>query len=78
MILLRLDVYVTNSHLVKFRNWVYVNNDLIEMLSGFFSIDKNECLEIIKRWVSSVLNMEVGRIENTYNPGDNHRLYKNR
>ena len=73
----QISVYVTNAF-GEVRNWVYVNNDLIEVLSGFFSIDKNECLEIIKRWVSSVLNMEVGRIENAYNTGDNHRLYKNR
>ena len=73
----QISVYVTNAF-GEVKYWVFVNNDLIKMLSGFFSIDKNECLEIIKRWVSSVLNMEVGYIENTYNTGDNHRLYKNR
>ena len=73
----QISVYVTNAF-GEVRDWVFVNNDLIEVLSGFFSIDKNECLEIIKRWVSSVLNMEVGHIENTDNTGANYRLYKNR
>ena len=57
---------------------MYVNGELIQRLSGFFSIDEDECLETIIRWVSSVLNMEVSRIENTDNTGAQHRLYKNR
>ena len=69
----QISVYVTNS-LGKDRDWVYVNGELIEVLSNFFSIDEDECLEVIKRWVSNVLNKEVGYIQNTDNIGAHHRL----
>ena len=69
----QISVYVTNA-LGKDRDWVYVNGELIEELSGFFSIDEDECLETIKRWVTKSLNMEVGKIENTDNTGTHHRL----
>ena len=54
------------------------NGELIQVLTDFFSIDKDECLETIKRWVSNFLNIEVSKIENTDNTGAQHRLYKNR
>ncbi|CAB4130098.1 hypothetical protein UFOVP117_254 [uncultured Caudovirales phage] len=73
----QISVYLTNS-LGDVRNWVYVNGELIQRLSGFFSIDEDECLETIERWVSNVLNKEVGRIENTDNTGAHYRLYKNK
>ena len=73
----QISVYVTNA-LGKDRDWVYVNGELIEVLSGFFSIDEDECLETIERWVSNVLNKEVSRIENTDNTGAHYRLYKNK
>jgi hypothetical protein len=69
----QISVYVTNS-LGKDRDWLYVNGELIEVLSNFFSIDEDECLETIKRWVSNVLNKEVGYIQNTVNIGAHHRL----
>ena len=73
----QISVYVTNA-LGEDRDWVYVNGELIQVLSNFFSIDEDECLETIIRWVSSVLNMEVSRIENTDNTGAHYRLYKNK
>ena len=69
----QISVYVTNA-LGKDRDWVYVNGELIEVLSNFFSIDEDKCLETIKRWVTNSLNIEVGKIENPYNTGANHRL----
>ena len=69
----QISVYNINS--VGFvRNWVYVNYDLIEELSKFFSIDEFDCLEIIKVWVSDTLGIKVGKIENTINTGSSHRL----
>ena len=70
----QIGIYVTNAF-GEVRNWVYVNGELIQVLSNFFSIDEDECLETIKRWVSNFLNMEVGKIENTDNTGVRHRLY---
>ena len=69
----QISVYVTNAF-GEVRNWVYVNNDLIEMLCKFLSIDETECLETIKRWVTNSLNIEVGKIENPDNIGAHHRL----
>ena len=70
----QISVYVTNAF-GEVRNWVYVNGELIEMLSNFFSIDKDECLETIKRWVSNFLNIEVDKKVNPDNNGANHRLH---
>ena len=70
----QIGIYVTNAF-GEVRNWVYVNNDLIEVLSKFFPIDEMECLEIIKRWVSNVFSMEVGKIENSRYAGNQHRIY---
>ena len=69
----QISVYVTNA-LGKDRDWVYVNGELIQVLSNFFSIDEDECLETIKRWVTKSLNMEVGKIENADNTGTHYRL----
>ena len=69
----QISIYDTNAF-GEVRDWVYVNGELIQVLSNFFSIDEDECLETIKRWVSNFLNMEVGKIENTDNTGAYHRL----
>jgi len=69
----QISIYATNAF-GEVRNWVYVNGELIEELSGFFSIDEDECLETIKRWVTNSLNIEVGKIENSDNTGTHHRL----
>ena len=69
----QISVYVSNAF-GEVRNWVYVNGELIQVLTDFFSIDKDECLETIKRWVSNFLNIEVSKIENTDNTGVYHRL----
>ena len=69
----QISIYVSNAF-GEIKNWMYVNGELIDELSNFFSIDEDECLETIKRWVSNFLNMEVGKIENTDNTGAHHRL----
>ena len=69
----QISVYVTNAF-GEVRDWVYVNGELIQVLSNFFSIDEDKCLETIKRWVSNFLNMEVGKIENADNTGTHYRL----
>ena len=70
----QISIYVTNAF-GEIRNWVYVNYELIDELSNFFSIDEDECLETIKRWVTNSLNIEVGKIENPDNTGAHHRLH---
>jgi hypothetical protein len=55
------------------RNWVYVNNDLIEELSNFFSIDKFDCLDIIGAWVSNTLSIKIGNVS-IAEIHDSHRL----
>ena len=55
------------------RNWVYVNFDLIEELSNFFSIDKLGCLDIIGAWVSNTLSIKIGTIS-IADIHDSHRL----
>ena len=55
------------------RNWVYVNFDLIEELSNFFSIDKFDCLDIIGAWVSNTLSIKIGRVS-IAEIHDSHRL----
>ena len=57
----QISVYVTNTF-GEVRNWVFVNGDLIEELSNFFSIDKLDCLDIIRVWVSDTLSIRVGKI----------------
>jgi hypothetical protein len=68
----QISVYVKNA-IGEVRNWVYVNDDLIQELSNFFSIDKSDCLNIIKVWVSDTLNIRVGEVIDT-SYEDFHRL----
>ncbi len=68
----QISVYNINS-VGEVRNWVYVNNDLIEELSNFFSIDKLGCLDIIGAWVSNTLSIKIGTIS-IDNIHDSHRL----
>ena len=55
------------------RNQVFVNNDLIEELSNFFSIDKFDCLDIIGAWVSNTLSIKIGNVS-IAEIHDSHRL----
>ena len=55
------------------RNQVFVNYDLIEELSNFFSIDKFDCLDIIGAWVSNTLSIKFGTVS-IANIHDSHRL----
>ena len=57
----QISVYVRNAF-GEVRNWVTVNYDLIEELSKFFSIDKLDCLDIIRDWVSNTLGIKVNKI----------------
>jgi hypothetical protein len=52
----QISVY-TNNAFGEVRNWVFVNSDLIEELSTFFSIDRLDCLDIIKEWVNNTLGI---------------------
>ena len=69
----QISVYHKNS-VGEVRNWVYVNYDLIEELSNFFSIDELDCLDIIRVWISDTLGIKVGKIENPLNTGAYYRL----
>ena len=69
----QISVYNKNAF-GEVRNWVYVNYDLIEELSKFFSIDELYCLDIIKVWVSDTLGIKVDKILNPINTGAYHRL----
>ena len=57
----QISVY-TNNAFGEVRNWVFVNYDLIEELSDFFSIDKLDCLDIIRVWIIDTLGIKVGKI----------------
>jgi hypothetical protein len=54
--------FYTNNAFGDVRNWVFVNSDLIEELSTFFSIDKSDCLDIIKVWVNNTLGISDSTI----------------
>ena len=70
----QISIYVSNAF-GEMRNWMYVNGELIDELSNFFSIDEDECLETIKRWVSNFLNIEIDKKVNPDNTGAHHRLH---
>jgi hypothetical protein len=57
----QISVYVRDAF-GEVRNWVTVNYDLIEELSKFFSIDRLDCLDIIRDWVSNTLGIKVNKI----------------
>jgi hypothetical protein len=57
----QISVYVNNAF-GEVRNWVFVNRDLTEELSTFFSIDKSDCLDIIKAWVNDTLGISDSTI----------------
>ena len=65
-------VYHKNA-IGEVKNWVYVNFDLIEELSNFFSIDKLGCLNIIGAWISNTLSIKIGTIL-IADIHDSHRL----
>ena len=69
----QISVYNKNS-IGEVRNWVYVNYDLIEELSDFFSIDILDCLDIIRVWISDTLGIKVNKIEEPNRTGQYHRL----
>jgi hypothetical protein len=57
----QISVY-TNNAFGEVRNWVFVNSDLIEELSTFFSIDRLDCLDIIKVWINNTLGISDSTI----------------
>jgi hypothetical protein len=72
----QISVYVKNAF-GEVRNWVFVNPDLTEELSNFFSIDKRDCLDIIGDWVSNTLSIKVGEIYDSSSGEQWHRLIVN-
>ena len=57
----QISVYVNNAF-GEVRNWVFVNRDLTDILSTFFSIGKSDCLDIIKEWVNNTLGISNSTI----------------
>ena len=57
----QISVY-TNNAFGEVRNWVFVNSDLIEELSTFFSIVRLDCLDIIKVWINNTLGISDSTI----------------
>ncbi len=57
----QISVY-TNNAFGEVRNWVFVNSDLIEELSTFFSIDRLDCLDMIKVWINNTLGISDSTI----------------
>jgi len=57
----QISVY-TNNAFGEVRNWIFVNSDLTDKLSTFFSIDKSDCLDIIKAWVNNTLGISDSTI----------------
>ena len=57
----QISVY-TNNAFGEVRNWIFVNSDLTDKLSTFFSIDKSDCLDIIKEWVNNTLGISNSTI----------------
>jgi len=57
----QISVY-TNNAFGEVRNWIFVNSDLTDKLSTFFSIDKSDCLDIIKEWVNNTLGISDSTI----------------
>jgi len=57
----QISVY-TNNAFGEVRNWVFVNSDLTDKLSTFFSIGKSDCLDIIKEWVNNTLGISDSTI----------------
>ena len=71
------NIYFVNSEGDKFamirfnkdNGWCYINYNLIEEISSFFSMKMSDSEQVIGRWVESTLQMKVsntliGRIEN--------------
>jgi hypothetical protein len=71
----QISVYVRNAF-GEVRNWVTVNYDLIDELSKFFSIDKPDCLYIIRDWVSNTLSIKIDVIYGSHSE-HSHRLIVN-
>lgn len=57
----QISVYVNNAF-GEVRNWIFVNSDLTDKLSTFFSIDKSDCLDIIKAWINNTLGISNSTI----------------
>ena len=57
----QISVYLNNAF-GEVKNWVFVNRDLTEELSNFFSIDKSDCLDIIKVWINNTLGISDSTI----------------
>ena len=52
----------TNNAFGEVRNWLFINSDLTEELSTFFSIDRLDCLDMIKVWVNNTLDISDSTI----------------
>jgi hypothetical protein len=69
----QISLYAKNAF-GEVRNWVFINPDLIEELSTFFSIDKWDCSDIIKVWVNNTLGISDSKI---YDGSYGYRLVVN-
>ena len=55
----------------KYGGWCYIDYDLIEEISSFFSLGLSGSEEVIGRWVENTLQMKV---TNTLSPHLAHRV----
>ena len=39
--------------------WCYIDNDLIDEISSFFSLERSDSKQVIGRWVENTLQMKV-------------------
>jgi hypothetical protein len=39
--------------------WCFINEDLVEEISSFFSLDRYDSRKVITRWIENTLQMEV-------------------
>jgi hypothetical protein len=48
----------------EYDGWCYINYELINEISNFFSIEDSESKQVIGKWVEYVLEMKVTNIAN--------------
>ena len=65
------DIYFVNSEGDKYAQiryatsdgWCYINNDLIEEISSFFSLQEFDSKQVIGRWVENKLGINSINVE---------------
>ena len=68
------NIYFVNSEGDKFakirfnknNGWCYINYNLIQEISSFFSMKESDSEQVIGRWVESTLQMKVSNTKISY------------